>query len=124
MAADLIIIIPTSMPRDWSWIERIEEELLLRGIMLRIKEKAEKVGWYGKIDKDLIYDILSWRCLENGDSICPAVVFEGERAYLLKLDEKEEKFVKVMDLEDVIIEELKGIVRYSECIARYGYDYC
>jgi hypothetical protein len=124
MAADTIIIIPTSLPRDWSWIERVEEELLLRGVMAKIVEKAKRIGWHGKIDKDLIYDILSWRCLKDGTSVCPAVVFEGDRVYLLMLDEKEEKFVKVMDLEEVIIEGIRGVIRYSDCIAKYGYDYC
>jgi hypothetical protein len=123
MPADLIIVIPTSM-YEGSWLERIEEELLLRGILARIREKAEKIGWHGRIDRDMIYNILTWRCLPDGDSRCPAVVFEGERVYLLMLDEKEDKFIKVLNFEDVILEEIRGIVRYSECIARYGYDYC
>jgi hypothetical protein len=125
MPADTIIIIPTSMPRGWSWLERLEDELLLRGIAARIKERAEKEAkWYGRIDKDLIYDILVWRCMKDGESICPAVVFEDDKAYLLVLDSSAEKYVKIMDLEDVIIGELKGIVHYSDCVAKYGYDYC
>jgi len=121
MPADLIVIIPTKMPKGWSWIDTVEEELLLRGILARV---AEESGWSGRIDKDLIYDVLTWRCLRGGDSTCPAIVFEGEKAYLLKLDADEEKYVKVLDLEKVLIEELRGVIRYSECVARHGYDYC
>jgi hypothetical protein len=120
MPADLIVVIPTSMPRDWTWIEIIEDELLLRGVLARV---AEKTKWH-RIDRDLIYDILTWRCLEGGESKCPAIVFEGEKAYLLKLDYNAEKYVEVYDLEEVLAEEIKGIIRYSECIARHGYDYC
>jgi hypothetical protein len=123
MPADLIVVIPTSLYKG-SWLETIEDELLLRGIMTRIKEKAEKIGWHGRIDKDLIYDILTWKCLSGGESKCPAVVFEGESVYLLMLDEKEDRFIKVLNFEDAVLEEIGGIVRYSECIARYGYDYC
>jgi len=121
MPADLIVVIPTTMPRGWTWIETVEDELLLRGVLARV---AEKTRWSGRIDRDLIYNILTWRCLEGGESKCPAIVFEGEKAYLLKLDYDEEKYVKVYDLEEVLVEEIKGIIRYSECVARHGYDYC
>jgi hypothetical protein len=85
----------------------------------RVKEKTK---WH-RIDKDLIYDILAWRCAGNGDSECPAIVFEDDKAYLLKLDGNEERYVKVLDFERVLIEEIEGIKRYSDCLARYGYDY-
>ncbi len=119
MPADYMVRIPLTMPRDWSWIERIEEELLLRGILAKVEERT---GWH-KIDKDLIYDILTWRCMEDGESVCPAVVFEGEKAYLLVLDKNAEKYIKVLDLEEVLVEEIKGIIRYSDCLAKYGYDF-
>ena len=121
MPADLIVVIPTTMPRGWTWIETVEDELLLRGVLARV---VEKTRWSGRIDRDLIYNILTWRCLEGGEPKCPAIVFEGEKAYLLKLDYDEEKYVKVYDLEEVLVEEIKGIIRYSECVARHGYDYC
>jgi hypothetical protein len=120
MPADRIIIIPTSLYRG-TWLEELEYELLVRGVLTRVKERSK---WHGKIDKDLIYDVLSWRCVPNGDSICPAIVLEGDNAYLLMLDEREEKYIKVLNFEDVMVEELKGIIRYSECVAKYGYDYC
>jgi hypothetical protein len=113
-----IIIIPTSIYRG-SWLEELEEELLLRGVLSRVEEKT---GW-SKIDKDLIHDIIVWRCRKNGDSICPAVALDGEKAYLLMLDEEEEKFVKLLDFEKVMEEEIRGVIQYSECLAKYGYDY-
>jgi hypothetical protein len=120
MPADYLVRIPTSMPRDGSWIEELYEELLARGILAEV---IEKTTWPGRLDKSLVYDVLSWRCWRNGGSICPAVAFEGEKAYLVVLDEKAEKFVKVMDFEQVLIEEIKGLIRYSECLEKYGYDF-
>jgi hypothetical protein len=123
MPADLIIRIPSTMPKDWTWFERLIDELLLRGIWGEIERKVRAVGWAGRVDEDLIYDALKWRCLDDGESKCPAIAFEGEKAYLLILDENEEKFVKVLELADVIAEEIGGVVRYSDCLAKYGYDY-
>jgi hypothetical protein len=120
MPADLIIVIPTSLYRG-TWLEELEYELLVRGILSRVKERS---GWVGDINKDFIYDIIVWRCGGDGDSKCPAIAFEGENAYLLVLDEKEDKYVKVLNFEDVMVEEIKGVIGYSDCIAKYGYDYC
>jgi hypothetical protein len=120
MPADLIIRIPTTMPRYGSWIETLEDELIMRGILANIEERTG----LSTIGRNLIYDVLRWRCMEGGESTCPAVVFEGEKARLLKIDGNEEKYVKVYDLEEVLVEEIIGMIKYSECVARYGYDYC
>jgi hypothetical protein len=118
MPAELIII-PTTLSRG-SWMDELEEELLMRGVLARVREKT---GWTGRLDKMLIYDIIHWRCWRGGRNLCPAVVLESDKAYLLKLDESEEKYVKVLDFEQVMIEELQGLIRYSECLERYGYDF-
>ncbi len=120
MPADTLIVIPTTMPRDGSWLEELMEELVARGILSRVRERTK---WPGRLDKLMVYDILTWRCWWGGHSICPAVAFEGERAFLIVLDEKEEKYVRVLDFEQVIEEELKGLERYSECLEKYGYDF-
>ena len=91
----------------------------MRGILYRVEEKT---GW-PKIDKMLIYDILTWRCWRDGGSMCPAMIFDGDKAHLLMLDANEEKYVKVLDFEKVAIEEIQGQIRYSECLEKYGYDY-
>jgi hypothetical protein len=113
------IIIPTSMYKG-SWLERLEEELLIRGVIGHLERL-----WGGRVDKDTIYDLLRWRCWRgsHGGSICPAVVVSDDNIYLLMLDEDEEKYVKVLDLGAVLEEELRGVIRYSDCLARYGYDY-
>jgi hypothetical protein len=102
------------------WLEQIEEELLMKGII----SDLEKI-WGGRVDKDTIFDLLMWRCWNEdlGGSACPAVVITEDNVYLLVLDEKEEKYVKVVELKSVLEEELRGIIRYSDCLARYGYDY-
>ena len=119
MPAELIIVIPTSLAKG-SWMDELEEELLMRGLLARVREKT---GWTGRLDKWLLYDIIHWRCWWHGRNICPAVVFDDSGVYLLKLDENEEKFVKVINFEDVMVEEINGLIRYSECLERYGYDY-
>ncbi len=118
MPADGLIIIPTTLFKG-SWMEELEEELLIRGIIGRVKERT---GWQ-KIDKYLIYDIIHWRCWWNGANICPAIAFEGEKAYLLMLDVNADKYIRVLDFENVMIEEIQGLIRYSECLEKYGYDF-
>jgi hypothetical protein len=120
MPADIVVRIPTTMPRDWSWLEELEDELIARGILARVREKT---GWPGRLDKDMIYDILTWRCWWDGGSICPAVAFKDDKAYLIILDEDADNFVRVLDLETVMEEEIRGLIRYSECLEKYGYDY-
>jgi hypothetical protein len=120
MPADTLIVIPTTMPRDWSWLEEFHDELVSRGILSRVRERTK---WPGRLDKHMIHDILTWRCWWGGHSICPAVAFENDKAYLLVLDDKEDKFVRVLNFEDVMVEEIKGLIRYSECLEKYGYDY-
>ena len=36
--------------------------------------------------------------------MCPAMIFDGDKAHLLMLDANEEKYVKVLDFEKVAIE--------------------
>ena len=115
----VIVRIPISMPRDGKWIEEIEEELTMRGILAKVEEQTK----WPRIDKLLIYDILTWRCWRHGGSMCPAIVFSEDKASLLMLDEKEDKFVKVLDFEKVMVEEIQGQIRYSECLEKYGYDF-
>jgi hypothetical protein len=116
-----IIILPTSLPRDGSWLEELEERLLERGMLADVKEQT---GWPGRIDRILVYDIIHWRCWRHGHNICPAVVFADDgNVYLLRLSENEERFVKVLDFKQVMIEEIRGLIRYSECLAKHGYDY-
>jgi len=120
MPADHLVRIPTTMPRDGSWLEELTEELIARGVLDRVRERTK---WTGRLDKLMVYDIIHWRCWRNGSNMCPAVVFEGERVFLLMLDKNEDKYVKVMDFEQVMIEEIRGLIRYSECLEKYGYDY-
>ena len=108
------------MPRGLSWIDELEEELTVKGIIDRVREKT---GWPGRLDKNMIYDILQWRCWRGGGSVCPAVAFKDDKAYLIVLDENADNFVRVLDLETVMAEEIRGLIRYSECLEKYGYDY-
>jgi hypothetical protein len=114
-----LIVIPTSLAKG-SWMEELEERLLERGVLARVRERT---GWTGRLDQLMLYDIIHWRCWRNGANMCPAVVFTDTDVYLLKIDTSEEKFVKVLNFEEVIVEELQGLIRYSECLERYGYDY-
>jgi hypothetical protein len=113
-----MVVIPTSM-HDGNWLEELEDELLARGVIARV---AEETGWV-KVDKRLIRDALAARCWWRGQSICPAVVFEEEKAYLLMLNEKAENYVIVVDLEEVLKQEIEGLIRYTECLVKHGYDF-
>jgi hypothetical protein len=113
-----MVIIP-SLNRDGSWLEEIEDELYMRGIVERL---VGETGWT-RIDKKLIHDAILARCWWRGQSICPAVVFEDEKAYLLMLNEEAENYVVVINFEEVLKQEIEGLIRYTECLMKHGYDF-
>jgi hypothetical protein len=119
MTADMLIVIPTSLHKG-SWLEELHEELMTRGILARVREKT---AWPGRLDELMIYDIIHWRCWWDGHNMCTAIAFKDDKAYLIMLDRNAENFVRIMDFENVMEEEIRGLIRYSECLEKYGYDF-
>ncbi len=115
------------LPRWWtsikekSVLERLEEELLMSGVLLEVKEKT---GY--SVKADFAVDALAWTCDDSGTNICPAIVFDMDegKGYVVKINPAREKFVEIIDLAKYVIDHIKGIERYNECVAKYGYDYC
>jgi hypothetical protein len=46
------------------------------------------------------------------------------RGFVVKIDTSKEKFTDAIDLAKYVIEYIHGLDRYSECIAKYGYEHC
>jgi hypothetical protein len=115
------------LPRWWTSVHdkellrRLEEELLLSGVLLEIKERTEFSAY-----AEFIVDALAWTCDDKGTNVCPAIIIDADagKAYVVKIDTSKEKFTDIIDLTEYVVNYIKGLDRYSECIARYGYDYC
>jgi hypothetical protein len=110
--ANTIIMIPTPWLKEGSWLERLYEELLHTGVLADVYKATG-----ADVDEDLLYNIINWRCTEYNENRCPAVVVTlDNEVYLLKVSHyADKKFIEIMDLRKVLIEEVKGLLRHSEC---------
>jgi hypothetical protein len=110
--ANVIVMIPTPWLHEGSWLEKLYDELLYSGILADV-EATTGVS----VGKDLIYNIISWRCTEYGENRCPAVIatLDG-RVILLKISPYAEKgYIEQYDFKEILVEELRGLLRHSEC---------
>jgi hypothetical protein len=110
--ANVIIILPMPWLKKGSWLERLYEELLHTGVLADVKEATGT-----DVDEDLIYHVIDWRCTGNNENMCPAIIVTlSNEVYLLRISPYADKgFVKIMDFKEVLIEEIEGLLRHSEC---------
>jgi hypothetical protein len=108
--ANTVILIPTPWLKEGSWLERLYEELLHTGVLADV-HKATGVD----VDIDLIYNIIDWRCKKYNENWCPAIIVTlDNEVYLLKISNyADRRFIETEDFKEVLISEIKGLLRHS-----------
>ena len=110
--ANTIIVLPAPWLKKGSWLEKLYEELLYAGVLADV-EKATGVD----VDEDLVYNIISWRCTEYNENHCPAIIVTTDnKVMLMKITPyADRRYVELFDFKEILTEEIKGLLRHSEC---------